>query len=255
MAGPTIDDDFWFALSKEMVEGMGKSVVEAAGKVQTFSIWAWGIYTAAAAAGFALAAKGLTVWQSVWISAPSVALVLVYWLSVWTQLPIRVGDFDPRSPDQIREAYSTGARKRSWRLVITSGVSLVAAALVGIGLTMAALAREAKEPELRAEVRKIDGRTYISILARTAPSSRGTYRVLWIGKASAISSSAAEGSFLTDESGRVQLSVPVSSAADGGFEIAMDWIEDAGLGHRLLRRIGTPPTLASAADSGKAAPP
>ena len=58
---PKIDDRFWFDYSVGLINKGPDSRDQAAGKLQNLVIWLWGIYTSAAAIGFALSGKDLSI--------------------------------------------------------------------------------------------------------------------------------------------------------------------------------------------------
>lgn len=138
MCKPLVDDAYWFEYSKKMVDQGGQKSEEIVKKFQTLVAWLWPIYTAGAAVGFPLADKNLSPAVTLLIVSASAAMILVYWLTVWIQVPLLV-KFDARSPTQIREAASRISKTRNRRALITAGVSLVAAMLVALSLALASL--------------------------------------------------------------------------------------------------------------------
>src|ERR1700687_480376 len=118
MPQPKIDDQYWFNFSETLVSKALDARDQAAAKLQTFALWLWGIYTTLAAIGFTLAAKNLSVADTATIASASGALIVVYWLTIWVQMPKLVG-FEPRSPDDImKKAYAANVRAKQWRLNI-----------------------------------------------------------------------------------------------------------------------------------------
>lgn len=133
---PKIDDAFWFTYSESLVNKHQQERNEAAGKLQNLVLWLWGIYTTFASVGFALAGKDLTTGTKILISAASGALIVVYWLTVWAQMPMCL-EFDPRSPTEIKEAYEKSVKAKAGRLNLTIFVSLIASVLVTSALVVA----------------------------------------------------------------------------------------------------------------------
>src|SRR5437762_13700390 len=102
---PVVDDAYWFAYSKELVEKAITSRNEQAARFQSLVGWLWGIYTASAALGLTLGKANLPTCVKVVIALPSLFLIFAYWMAVEAQTPADV-EFDPRSPTQIRDRKS-----------------------------------------------------------------------------------------------------------------------------------------------------
>ena len=128
-AVPQINDAYWFSYSKNIVDGALKSRDDAADKLQTFVGWLWTVYTAGAAVGFALGKLSLSLLAAVLVSSPILALVIVYWMTVWVRVPI-LGQFDPQIPGQIEHLYNHNVLRKQWRLRLTLGAAAGSAILV-----------------------------------------------------------------------------------------------------------------------------
>ena len=116
MAKPTLNDQYWFDLSKTMVDSGHDRRDQYAEKLQKLVLWMWGIYTAATGVGFALADKRLSILTTCIVAAASGLLIVVYWCTFWCMAPGIAGGFDPRSPDDIRDTYSTAMRVKDTRI-------------------------------------------------------------------------------------------------------------------------------------------
>src|ERR1044071_644190 len=110
---PAIDDAYWFAYSKEIIEKSVGTLNDQAAKLQNLIGWLWGIYTASAAVGLTLAKASYPVLPTVLIASPSLILVFAYWSAVDAQRGVDV-EFDPRSPTEIKQAYlyTVGQKKK-----------------------------------------------------------------------------------------------------------------------------------------------
>ncbi len=169
---PQVNDAYWFSYSKDLKNNAFKSRDDAAAKLQTLVTWLWGIYTAGAAVGFALAGKGLSFWPKFWIAAASGALIVVYWCTVWVQIPKLVA-FAPNSVEEIEEAYNKGLLVKHHRLLVTLTLSVVAAVLVAISLMVASVAKEERPqpPTMAAAVKTIEGKRFLSLTAMVPPKT------------------------------------------------------------------------------------
>ncbi len=139
-AAPIINDGYWFAWSGKAVDGALAARNDAAAKLQTLVVWLWGIYTASAAVGFALAKYSYPFWTALVVATPSWLLILAYCLAAWVQIPILAG-FDPRVPKEIEAVYDREVRSKQLRLRLAVGTSMIAAAFVGTALMVAALGK------------------------------------------------------------------------------------------------------------------
>ena len=163
---PKIDDAYWFRYSEDLLTNAQKNREMAAATIQKLVIWLWGIYTASTAVGFTLSGKELTFWPAVIIASASGALIMVYWGTVWVQVPIQI-EFDPRSPTEIKQAYNKSVEIKSRRLTVTLIASVVAAVMVSIALIVASVSKPVKHDfsEISTKIEKIDGKPVISIKA------------------------------------------------------------------------------------------
>ena len=100
------------------------------------------------------------------IAAASGALILVYWGTVWVQVPIQI-EFDPRSPTEIKTAYNKSVKIKSRRLSITLLGSVIAAIMVSFALIVASVSKPVKRDfsDIRASIETIDGKSMVSITA------------------------------------------------------------------------------------------
>lgn len=139
-ARPKIDDQFWFDYSAKIVEKASDGPDAAAAKIQSLAVWLWGVYTVGSAIGFTLANKQLPFWSTLLIALGSVSIIIVYWAAVWVQIPV-VTKFDPRSPEDILQVYSTAVHTKQVRLKLAFGLSGAAAVLISLALITASVSK------------------------------------------------------------------------------------------------------------------
>lgn len=163
---PSVDHAYWFEYSKNLLDGAQNKREAAAAAIQKLVVWLWGIYTASAAIGFTLSGKELSFWPAIIIAAASGALIIVYWGTVWVQVPITV-NFDPRSPTEIKEAYNKAVKEKSFRLSMTLLGSVVAAIMVSVALIVASVSKPLKQDysNISAKVADLDGKHILSVTA------------------------------------------------------------------------------------------
>jgi hypothetical protein len=129
---PTIDDKYWFDLSKKYADETAGVRIKAAEKLQTTIGWFWTVYTTAIAIT-AIASKNLSPESIALLAAPSVVLILAYWMTVRAQMPASAR-FDPRSPDDIRNAFQAAEKSRRRALSLALAFSLLSAIALAIAL-------------------------------------------------------------------------------------------------------------------------
>lgn len=165
---PVIDDSYWFVWSGKVVDGALSARNDAAAKLQTLVVWLWGIYTASAAVGFALAKYSYPFWTALLVATPSWMLILAYCLAAWVQIPVLAG-FDPRAPGDIEAVYNKDVRNKQLRLRMAVGASMIAATFVGIALMVAALGRGPAPGALK--VRYVPGSPGMAIASCELPAN------------------------------------------------------------------------------------
>lgn len=149
---PQINDAYWFAFSKTLVDGALKSRDDAADKLQGFVGWLWTIYTAGAVIGINLGKLSLGFWPSILIGSPVVALIGVYWMTIWVRTP-EVTAFDARVPKQIEHAYEHNLKKKQQKLRCTLVCTALAGALTASAIAYASVESSAAQtPRLNVQI-------------------------------------------------------------------------------------------------------
>src|SRR5262249_48968438 len=112
------------------------------------------------------AGKAIPTWTILVIASASAALIAVYWATVWVQAPVPV-EFDPRSPDMIRNAFGQILDERQHRLLVTIIGSIIAAFLVAIAVVLVSAIKEQKAvaPSLSAEIVSSNANREVAIVA------------------------------------------------------------------------------------------
>lgn len=139
-----INDQYWLDLAEKLVTDASGIRNSAADKLASTITWFWTIYTAAVTIGATLARLAIPVPVLVVGALPSLILVLAYWFAIRAQMPVDIS-FDPRAPDDIREAYTAAVRQKAAWLKRAVLASIAAAVSVAIALFMLSVTRETKE--------------------------------------------------------------------------------------------------------------
>ncbi len=147
-----IDDAYWFAYSKELVERAITSRNEQAARLQNMVVWFWGIYTASAAVGLTLGKANFGVIKTVVIALPSLLLIVAYGFAVRAQTPIDV-QFESQSATKITDAYRESVKRKKALLGLAHLLSFIAGLFVGVALLVASLTKQAPSPEFAAQTK------------------------------------------------------------------------------------------------------
>lgn len=237
---PKIDDLYWFNYSEKIVNNAVENQDKAAGKLQNLALWFWGIYTAYAAVGFVLSKKQLEFWTTFWIAAASASLIAVYWSTVWVQMPILVA-FDPRSPTDIKQAYTSTVEAKSFRLKVTLLLSVLAAIMVSLSLIISSVAKEPKETKLAFGASILstkDARRMLAVTGTVGDARTVTVSVKPISSKRQPSESR-NYVFMPAEKGLLQTSILLEPDARM-VEVTLEWRDSKGMSIQLSREVCDP---------------
>lgn len=231
---PTIDAQFWFDLSKEMVESSASKRNEAATKLQKFIAWLWGIYTASAAVGIALSKTSYSLPVIILIASPSAVLIFAYWLALWVQMPVPTR-FDRRIPAEIRDAHKKGVKTKSWKLRWAIVLSLIAAVLVSLALIAASLSKQAVPPNFKAYYQAIQERDIIGVAGHLPADTKIILKISSVPRSAAPGTSK-EFIYVTSQYGELQKNIELDFTADK-YNVEIEWQEKDGLMRSLKRTV------------------
>jgi hypothetical protein len=200
---------------------------QAAARIQNLALWLWGIYTTLASVGFSLAAKEISWTATLFIASTSLALIFVYWGSVWVQIPV-LGTFDPRSPPQIRRVYAQSIESKKRRLIFTKILSAVAAAMVASSLIIASFSKAsvADETDFAGKITSFDHERLISVAARLKGVDTVAISIHPLDAPSQLSSTNLV-LIPLKPNGIVQACVTVKGAAER-FGVSLEWTNTTG---------------------------
>ncbi len=176
LLSPQINDEYWFAYSKSIVDGALRARDDAADKLQAFVAWLWVIYTAGAAVGINLGKLALAPSLALLIASPIVVLMVAYWLTVWTRMPDLV-QFDPRVPEEIEHVYQHNVLAKQRRLILALACAGLSGLLVAASILVASTVKNASTPALSGTVMHHDSATYLEVSGNTGSGTHGTVSV------------------------------------------------------------------------------
>jgi hypothetical protein len=231
---PTVDHQYWFNLSKEMVQSAASSRNDAATKLQNAVVWLWSIYTASAAIGIALSTKAFSLPVTLLIASPSAVLIAAYWVALWVQMPIDV-HFDPREPADIKRAYMEGVNVKHRKLKVAVALSLASAFFVAAALFAASMSKGEIAANLQASLYTRDQKDRIAVSGHFPKDTKVLIRVTPIG-IPANARTTNEFIYITTSSGELQQNIGVSGDATK-YSVSAEWQEKDGLVRSLTRMI------------------
>jgi hypothetical protein len=234
-----INDQYWFEFSKLLVENAQQSREKVAEKLQALVVWLWGIYTAATSVGFALSNKDISAEILILIISGSLSLILVYWATVWIQLPIQI-EFDPRSPTEIAEAYEEGMKIKDKRLKFTFLLTAFSIILVSAGFVAASTINHVASDsyDLKAKIFDNNSKSYLALTAFVGKVDKVKITVIPINEnGDKDLTNGKEFFFLPTDEGYVQVSLPLEIAPNN-LLVEFEWVNGEGTYFTLSRKIG-----------------
>lgn len=144
-----VDDQYWLEYAKKTIEKSITTRNEAAAKLESMTLWFWGLYTASFTIGVSINLIDAPIWVLVLLASPVVFLILTYWFCVLAQFPV-TAEFDPTIPYEIKEGYNQGLfvkkRRFNWALFFT----FVSALLLGSALFSLSFVNKKNETSITA---------------------------------------------------------------------------------------------------------
>lgn len=128
-----VDDQYWLEYAKKTIEKSITSRNEAAAKLESMTLWFWGLYTASFTIGISINLIDAPLWVLVLLASPVVFLIITYWFYVLAQFPV-TAEFDPTIPYEIKEGYNQGLFVKKRRFNFALFFTFFSALLLGIAL-------------------------------------------------------------------------------------------------------------------------
>lgn len=135
-----VDDLFWLRRAGDLVTGGATLRADAARQLMSALAWLWTVYTGAALLGGVAARTHLPPSRSWLLALPSFLIVIAYAAAVLAYMPLTVS-FDPRDPDDVREAYSTAVSRGLRRLQLALALAGLAAVSIGLAIVVVTTSR------------------------------------------------------------------------------------------------------------------
>ncbi|HEX2274675.1 MAG TPA: hypothetical protein VHG90_12450 [Acidimicrobiales bacterium] len=226
MAAPTleevmINDLYWFARARALVDNAILSREEAAAKLLSAVGWFWTVYSTVAIVGTAIADTSFSWWVAVALALPAVSLLFAYLLGLRVLMP-HDGCFDRQSPTEIEEACNAilGLKKR--RLKVAVGATIVAAATVVGAVLAAAVTSPATDQTLSARFRPAGDEGRLVVAARVQAETDVVVSV----RPEGTTPEARPVEVIERSSKRGDVRSDVAVPLAGSYEVELEWVDD-----------------------------
>ncbi len=241
MATPTatddeekIDDKYWFSLGKKMIDNSVANLETSSSRLQAVITWLWGIYTAGAAVGIALANLSLPWYMTALVFLPSATLIVAYLLSAWAQTSVP-GIFNNQEAIEIKANYEEISRIKYTRFKLTLLFVVISVLLVILALALTSFSRQPVTPDFNAAVHTQDNQDVIA-LTGNFPADTNIIVSITPYSAADVPGAVKELPYVTSSSGEIQTSISLDTQASK-YDVVVSWQEDDGLSRSLQRSI------------------
>ncbi len=134
---PKITPQFWFDLSKNLVEGVPEKINSSVEQFEKLTIWLWGIYTPLV--GIGTSAVGIlgnffpSVWTMLLILIPCFSLLFSYWFLSKARSSVIVS-FHADDYFNIKQEYENMIKTKNFYFSLAQKITLVTCALIPISI-------------------------------------------------------------------------------------------------------------------------
>jgi len=134
---PKITPQFWFDLSKNLVEGVPEKINSSVEQFEKLTVWLWGIYTPLV--GIGTGAAGIlgnffpSVWTMLLILIPCLSLLFSYWFLSKARSSVIVS-FHADDYFNIKQEYEKMIKTKNFYFSLAQKITLVTCALIPISI-------------------------------------------------------------------------------------------------------------------------
>lgn len=148
-----VDDEYWLSYAKRTIEKSISTRNEAATKLESMTLWFWGLYTASFTIGVSINAIDAPFWVLILMASPIISLIVTYWFCVHAQFPV-TAEFDPTIPYEIKEGYNSGLLVKKKRFNYALLLTFISAVLLSGSLFSLSFYNKKTEPTVEARYDK-----------------------------------------------------------------------------------------------------
>lgn len=123
-----VGDKYWLAFAAEVISETNSTITRQADRLATTAAWLWTVYLAF----LALRPQACSSIDVI-ASLPCVTLIVAYVIATVAAGPA-FGNFDPRSPDDVRRSFNSSVRCRRNLLGLAQVVVVLSAILIVFGI-------------------------------------------------------------------------------------------------------------------------
>lgn len=228
---PKIDDQFWFDMSYNMVNGSIERLRNGAQKIQNLILWAFGIYTGSAI--FTVEYKNINeIGILIILCLPYLLLILGYWQAHMAQLPSSV-EFDYKSPTQIERAYINGYNESNKKLNRSKWLSFLGLLALAISLMLAFILKNQMPEEFHLQT-KLNNGSHLLLITGNFPATQELEinRIIYFDNGTISSDS---DTLLNSNTGLFFKSYPIAEASNK-IKVEIGW-SDKDYSHKLMKEI------------------
>ena len=154
---------------------------------------------------------------------------MVEWGTTWIQMPIETS-FDPRSPDDIEQAYKDITTTKISRFKKTLYASLFSAFMVSLSLVLMSMNSSNTNNEFIVKVEEINKKKIVAITTYVLDSNLATLKVFDSNK-----SLIKILKIIPTKKGLVQVNIPITQSKN--YTVSIDWNNSKGIKTELSKEI------------------
>jgi uncharacterized membrane protein len=200
-----VDDEYWLGYAKKTIENSITSRNDAASKLESMTLWFWGLYTATFTIGVSINAIEAPFWVLIIMALPIISLIITYWFCVLAQFPVTT-EFDPTIPYEIKEGYNQGVFKKKKRFNWALTFTFISAVLLSSSLFSLSFFNKKIDTAIEAQYDKESNSIIISGLLPKAVTAQTTLDSVQNNKKVSFYSN----KFIIPNNGIINLNVKVS---------------------------------------------
>lgn len=215
-----VNDHYWLEYAKKTIEKSITSRNEAAAKLESMTLWFWGLYTASFTIGVSINVIDAPFWVLLLLASPVVFLIITYWFCVLAQFPV-TAEFDPTIPYEIKEGYNQGLLVKKRRFNMALIFTFISALLLGTALFSLSFVNKRSETSL---IASYDSTLKLITISGILPKNISAYTTIDTVSIENIKSTFYKNIYTVQENGILNINVPIKTLPKEVF-VTITWTE------------------------------